>query len=181
MKKIALIIMLMVFMCRINAQDTTLAGIVPVDESGRIIWQGVVQVKDIEKEKLYNKGIEWINTYFPNPAGVTKRRSPESGIIEIAYSIRLTDDHKGTRVPSHAVTYTFKLEFRDGRFRYTITDFNLKTASRFPLERWLDAAGPFYSLNNRQYLEQIRDVIEDMIEKMTTQITKPEPPDEEEW
>lgn len=165
----------------LNAQDTTLTGIVPVDESGKITWQGVIQVKDVDRAKLYNKGIEWINSYFPNPANATKRRSPESGIIDIAYSIRLIDDHNGTTVPSHTINYKFKLEFRDGRFRYTITDFNLKAASRFPLERWLDNSGPFYDLNNRKYLEQVRDVIEDMIEKMTTQMTKPDPPAEEEW
>lgn len=181
MRRAVLFFLWMIFMGGISAQDTTLTGIVPQDEAGKIAWQGVVQVKDVSKDKLYNKGIEWINSYFPNPAGVTKKRSPESGIIEGAHSIRLTDEVNGKKVPSHTITYTFKMEFRDGRFRYTITDFQLKAASRFPLERWLDRNGPYYDLNNRKYLIQIRDVMEDMIAKMTASITKPDPPAEEEW
>lgn len=164
-----------------SQEDTTLTGIVPVDESGKITWQDVIQVQGQPKEQLYNKGIEWVNTYFPNPSSVTKKRSPEDGLIEGSYSIRLTDDHNGQKVPSKIVNYTFKLEFREGRFRYTITDFNLKAASRFPLERWLDRDGPFYDINNRPYLLQIRDTMDDMIEKMTAYITKPDKPEEEEW
>jgi len=181
MRRGVLFFMLMIVMGGLFAQDTTLTGIVPLDDAGKITWQGVIPVKDVDKDKLYNKGIEWINSYFPNAAGVTKRRSPESGIIEGAHSIRLTNEVNGKKVPAQTITYTFKLEFRDGRFRYTITDFQLKAASKFPLERWLDRNGPYYDLNNRKYLEQIRDVMEDMVAKMTTHITKPEPPAEEEW
>jgi hypothetical protein len=181
MKRSVLLFLGMMWVWGLFAQDTTLTGIVPVDAAGKITWQAVIQVKDVDKDKLYNKGIEWINSYFPNPAGVTKRRSPESGIIEGAHSIRLTNEVNGKQVPAQTITYTFKLEFRDGRFRYTITDFQLKAASKFPLERWLDRNGPYYDLNNRKYLIQIRDVMEDMISKMTNSITKPEPPAEEEW
>ncbi len=173
--------MVLALFFRMAAQDTTLAGIVPVDESGKILWQQVVQVPGKNKEQLYNQGIEWINTYFPNPAGVTHKRSAESGVVEGRYSIRLTDDHDGTKVPSKTVSYTFKLEFREGRFRYTFTDFTLQASSRFPLERWLDKEGPWYDIQNKPYLEQIRDTMEDMIGKMTAYITKPDKPAEEDW
>lgn len=162
-------------------QDTTLDGIVPVDESGKIAWQGVTQVPGQTKGKLYNKGIEWVNSYFPNPSSVTKVRSPEDGLIEGTHSIRLTDDHNGKKVPSKVVNYSFKLEFREGRFRYTITDFNLRAASKFPLERWLEKDGPFYDLNNKPYLEQIRSTVDDMVDKMNAYITKPDKPEEDDW
>jgi hypothetical protein len=181
MKKFPVIFLLMITAGVLHAQDTTLAGIVPVDASGMITWEGVVQVPGVNKAELYNKGIEWINSYFPNAASVTKKRSPESGIIEGAHSIRLTDDHNGTKVPSKIIQYKFKLEFRDGRFKYTITEFNLKAASKFPLERWLDKNGPFYDLNNRGYLLQIKAAMDEMVMKMTTFITKPDKPAEEEW
>jgi len=173
--------MLMFVTLGLQAQDTTLAGIVPVDATGMITWQDVIPVPDTDRGALYNKGIEWINSYFPNAARVTKRRSPESGIIDGAHSIRLYDLHDDVKVPSKTITYTFKLEFREGRFRYTITGFQLRTASPFPLERWLDKDGPFYSPENRFYLEQVRDEMEKMIESMVSFITKPDAPPEEEW
>jgi hypothetical protein len=181
MKRFGLLLFLWIGFFTLRAQDTTLAGIVPVDASGMITWQDVIPVPDVDRGAMYNKGIEWINSYFPNAARVTKRRSPESGIIDGAHSIRLYDVHDGVKVPSHTITYTFKLEFRDGRFRYTISEFQLRAASRFPLERWLDKDGPFYSPANRQYLEQVRDEIEKMINSMVSFITKPEAPPEEEW
>lgn len=165
----------------IQAQDTTLTGIVPVGSSGMITWQEVVKVEDADKGKLYNKGIEWINVYFPNSASVTRKRSPESGIIEGYYSIRLTDEVNDKKVPSKTITFTFSLEFKDGRFRYTFTNFNLKTSSKYPLERWLDKDGSFYSLDNKPYLIQIKDYMDTMIASMIGYISKPDAPKEEEW
>jgi hypothetical protein len=181
MKKTFLFFCMLMMAGAIHAQDTTLAGIVPVDESGMITWQGVVQVPGKSKDDLYKKGIEWVNSYFPNASSVTKKRSPEDGLIEGAYSIRLTDEVNGQKVPSKTINYRFKLEFRDGRFRYTINEFTLKADSRFPLERWLDKKGPYYDIKNKPYLEQIRDTINEMIGKMTSFITKPDKPEEEEW
>jgi len=181
MKRLVLFFLLMTGYLCVQAQDTTLAGIVPVDLAGKIIWQDVVPVPGVDAAAMYNKGIEWINSWFPNAARVTKRRSPESGIIEGAHSIRLYDVHDGVKVPGQVINYNFTLEFREGRFRYTITEFNLRAASHFPLERWLQRGGPFYSLSNKKYLEQVRDEIEKMIESMVTFITAPPAPPEEEW
>jgi len=181
MKKILLFLVMLLLTGALQAQDTTLAGIVPVDESGLITWQGVIQVSGKTKDDLYKKGIEWVNSYFPNPSSVTKKRSPEDGVIEGTYSIRLTDSVNGRKVPSKTVNYKFRLEFRDGRFRYTINEFTLKADSRFPLERWLDKKGPFYDIKNKPYLEQVRDTVNDMVDKMTAFITKPDKPEEEEW
>jgi hypothetical protein len=181
MKRFVLFFLLIIGFLGLRAQDTTLAGIVPVDASGKITWQDVIPVPDVDAASMYNKGIEWINSYFPNAARVTKRRSPESGVIEGAHSIRLYDIHDGVKVPGQVINYNFTMEFRDGRFRYTITEFNLRAASRFPLERWLDRGGPFYNLANKKYLEQVRDEIEMMIDSMVASITKPEAPPEEEW
>ncbi len=182
MKKSIFILVAVLLAAYGNSQDTiTTDNIVPLDAEGNITWQDVVRVPDQEQLDLYYKGIEWLNTYFPNAARVTRRRSPESGIIEGAHSIRLFDVHDEVRVPSGAVNYTFKLEFREGRFRYTITDFNVRAASRFPMERWLDDTGPFYNPANKAYLEQVRYEIEKMIESMTQYITRPPAPEEEDW
>ncbi len=162
-------------------QDTTLEGIVPLDADGMITWQGVVEVKNAGKDSLYVKAIAWINKRFPNPASVTTTRSPESGLLEGSYSIRLTDDHKGAKVPSKTITYKIKLEFKDGRFRYTFTEFNLKTTSRFPLERWLDKNGPYYDLNNRDYLLQVKIHMDEMVLSLSDFMTKPGKAAEEEW
>lgn len=163
-------------------EDTTaLADILPVDESGKIIYRDVVYVEGQTPLQLYYKGIEWVNSYFPNPRAATSRRSPENGIIEGAHGIRLTDEHNGKRVPSKVINYKYKIEFREGRFRYTITDFTLRAPSRFPLERWLDKDGPYYSEENRDYLVQINETITDMIEKMVDYISKPEEPDDDDW
>lgn len=176
-----LMLLLPLFSVAQEKQDTTLAGIVPLDSEGKIVWQGVTEVKNAGKDSLYVKAIAWINKQFPNPSSVTTTRSPESGLIEGSYSIRLTDDFKGTRVPSKVVTYKFKLEFKDGRFRYTFLDFNLKTTSRYPLERWLEPSGPYYDPKNRDYLLQIKTHMDELIKSLTEFMTKPGKPAEEDW
>lgn len=177
-----MLVMWLVSPVMLKAQDTTLTGILPVDSSsGKITYQQVIQVNDLNKDKLYVKAIAWINERFPNPSSVTTTRDPESGVIEGSYSIRLTDDYEGGKVPSKTIMYKFKLEFKEGRFRYTFTDFSLKTNSHFPLERWLDRNGPYYDLKNRAYLLQVRGHMDAMLKSLTDFMTKPEKPAEEEW
>jgi len=53
------------------------------------------------------------------------------------------------------ILYTIRLDLKDNKYRYTLTDFNLKSNSRFPLEKWLNKEDPAYNPNWDIYLHQI--------------------------
>lgn len=135
-------------------------------ETNLISYQEVIMVDGLQKE-LFNRAIEWINVNYKNPADVTKVRNPESGLIEIFHRFFLDRiDNKGNKVPAGIVVYTLRIEMKDGRFRYTITDMSLKQSSRYPIERWLDKTDKAYNPNYELYLSQVDKQVKVLIESL---------------
>lgn len=161
----------------ISGQEKT-NSIVPVDEtSGKIEYQEVVHVEG-SKEDLFNRCISWVNNFYVNPVAVTQVRDLKSGVVEGRHQLRIHYMEEGYEKDAGLVMYNFKIEFKEGRYRYTITDFVLKKATRYPAENWMDKTDPLYNPQWDEYLRQIdayaKDLIADLKEKM-----QPEPEKEE--
>jgi len=155
---------------------------IPFDaETKKIKFQQVIEEEGNQME-LFNRCIFWLNDYYKDPVRVTTVRDAPSGKIMGKHTIRLTyTDDKGIESIGPTVVYEFTIEMKDNRYRYTITDLLLKTASRFEIERWLDKDDPAYDPRWENYLDQIAEYVDQwsaiLIEKM-----KPEPvPVEDEW
>ena len=139
---------------------------IPVDPETKLIaYKDVVTVTGTSAE-LYNRAIEWINTQYKNPADATKVRDQASGVIEIVHRIELTKIEKGATLVAGRVDYSMKLEMKEGRFRYTITNFNVKDVSRQPLERYMDKQDKAYTPACDDYLKQVDDFTLKMIESL---------------
>ncbi len=138
----------------------------PVDEETKLItYKEVVPVQGTKLE-LFNRAVEWINKNYKNPADVTRVRNPETGLIELIHRIDLSYDDKGVNRSGGIVDYTLRLEMKDGRYRYTITGFNLKQASRIPIEKWLDKTDKAYTPAWDHYLYQLDDYTKKLIENL---------------
>ena len=74
------------------------------------------------------------------------------------------------------IIYNLKLEFKENKFRYTITDFNLKAASRFPIEKWMNTGDPAHNPNWDLYLFQVDTTMQRLVttlkEKMKPTVIK---------
>lgn len=140
---------------------------VPVNENtGLITYQEVVETKGNTNE-LYNRAIGWINSFYANPASATRVRNPESGIIDILHRFRISyEDDSGAQRDAGMVSYELLLELRDGRYRYTMSNFTLRQASRFPVERWLDKTDRAYNPNWDIYLNQVDEFSRNLIESL---------------
>jgi hypothetical protein len=160
------------FFARINAQ------VIPVDEDTKLVTYKEVVTQEGTAPKMYNQGIEWVNSFYPNPSDVTRVRDPDNGKIEIRHRILVfnldKDGNKTTQ--ANIVEYTMKLEFKEGRYRYTITDFNVKKVSKFPMERWMDKTDPEYvpvcDIYLKQVDEEILKVIKSLKEGMKPKVIK---------
>ena len=152
------------------AQKTTVIEIpkMPVDTvSKKITYINVVQQTG-SKDTLYNRALHWINLFFKNPQEVTKTRDKENGKIEGIYRFKVynTPLKDGTRTEAGIVSYTFIIECKENRYRYKITDFNLKGMSYFPLERWLDKKDLSYIPEWDNYITQTDQYIQDFIKSL---------------
>jgi len=132
----------------LNAQGVS----VPVDEDTKLItYQEVVEELG-DKDSFFNRSIEWINEFYSNPVDVTKTRDPQSGVIKGLHRFRIKNTlDDGTQADAGTVQYHFTLEFKEGRYRYTLSEFELRQASKVPCEKWLEKSDPA----TRSYLKQL--------------------------
>jgi len=147
------------------AFSTTLySQIVPLDEKTKLItYQEVVEVAGTKRE-LFNRAIDWVNHYYTNPVSVTKVRDFETGVIKGNHQFRITfNDDEGFDKNAGTIIYSFIIELKDGRYRYTVTDFVLKKASRFPVENWLEKSDPSYNPQWDYYIQQVDDFAKELV------------------
>jgi hypothetical protein len=172
-------ITIMLFGITLKAQDVVPE--LPVDPETKLItYKEVVTVPGTPSE-LFNRAIEWINKQYKNPTDATKVRNPATGVIEIIHRFELTKDEKGMTRPAGIVDYTMKLEMKDGRYRYTISNFNSKDVSRQPLERWMDKKDKAYIPAWDDCLKQVDDATRKLIESLKLGMQPPAPKKPDEW
>lgn len=150
-------------------------------ENNKIRFQEVI-TETGTKDELFNRSINWLNNYYKDPVRITSVRDQPTGKIIGRHTIRLqyTGDD-GVRRDGASVYYEFTLEMRDERYRYTITDLLLKTASRYEIEKWLNKDDPAYDPRWDDYLVQIAEYVDQWSANLK-EMMKPEPEKvEDEW
>ncbi|MEI6060155.1 MAG: DUF4468 domain-containing protein [Bacteroidota bacterium] len=162
-----------------KAQDITPS--IPVDPETKLItYKEVVSVTGTHAE-LFNRAIEWVNKQYKNPTVVTKVRNPATGLIEILHRIELTNDASGVTLLSGIVDYTLKIELKEDKYRYTISGFNYKSASRDPIEHWLDKTDKAYSPVWDNYLKQVDAYSRKLIDSLKLGMQPPAAIKKDEW
>ncbi|MCD4745439.1 MAG: DUF4468 domain-containing protein [Bacteroidales bacterium] len=151
----------------ISGQEQASTTSLPIDEDTKLItYQEVVQETGT-KDELFNRAVMWINFFYKNPVDVTKVRDPESGIIKGLHRFKIyKTDKKGNKTDAGVIMYSINLQFKEGRYRYTITDFILKQSSRFPIERWLNKDHRAYNSNWDDYLNQVNIFTNSLIKSL---------------
>lgn len=181
-KTVSLIIAIVISFVLFSQEDSASVNI-PVDENtGLIIYQEVFQEEGSKKE-LFNRASEWLHQYFANPVHVTKVRDASSGIIKGRHQFELFyEDNDGNKKRAGMVLYSFKIEARDGRYRYTLDELLLRQQSRYPLEKWLDTSDPNYNPQWKEYLQQLDDYVrKDFVPSLQEAMKPKVAVEEEEW
>ncbi|MDZ7743519.1 MAG: DUF4468 domain-containing protein [Bacteroidota bacterium] len=167
------------FGLRAQVQDS-ISGMPMDEQSGLITYQNVVEEEGSKKELFY-RAINWVNNYYANPVAVTKIRDIETGRVECRHQFRITYKKEGVDLPAGLILYTCILELKDGRYRYTINDFVLKQASRFPVENWLDKTDPAYNEQWDEYLRQVDEFAKGLIANLKDKMHPAPEVVEDEW
>ncbi|HPE55314.1 MAG TPA: DUF4468 domain-containing protein [Bacteroidales bacterium] len=150
---------------------------VPVNDDGKIEYKEVVE-ENGNPEEFFIRAVTWINSFYSNPFDVTKTRDQSSGIIKGLHRFRMEKTlEDGQKVDAGTVQYEFKLEFKDGRYRYTLGDFVLRQNSAIPTEKWLNASDP----ESKSYLKQLDNFAQDWIKSLKEGMKPVVVKKEEEW
>lgn len=181
-KPTAFILFCCVSVFAVFAQKETQSYNLPVDtDSKKIMFREVVEEKGTPVY-LYNKSIEWFGFYYPNPQSIYSVQDKENGKIEGNGRMKLyyTDEASGVKSDGGMIVYQIKIELKENKYRYTITDFNLKGASRFPIEKWMNKADPAYNPKWDSYLYQVDTTMQRLISTMKEKM-KPTVIKKDEW
>lgn len=151
---------------------------VPVDKDTRKIMYRDVVNEPGNIVTLYDRAIGWFRYYYVNPQSVYSVQDKINGKIEGTGRMNIYyKDEKADMVrPGGQIFYSIKIELKENKYRYTLTDFTLREASRFPIEKWLNKNDPAYNANWDSYLYQVDTVMQRLVttmkEKMKPQVIK---------
>jgi len=163
------------------SQSVTPTPKLPVDPDSKLIQFKEVVNQEGTKDVLYDRGAEWIRSYYLNPGSVTKVQDKVNGKIEGTGRLRLYyTDPSNLRSDAGMVYYDFHLEFKENKFRYIINNFSLKGASRVPLEKWMNKNDPSYNPQMENYLYQVDTTMQNLIIKLKEGM-KPKVIKKDEW
>jgi hypothetical protein len=177
-----LVVMLVACHIMLHAQQQTPAPNLPIDpDSKRIMYREVV-TQEGKPGYLYDKAIEWFGYYYLSAASVFSVQDKVNSKVEGIGRMRVlyTDEKTGVKREGGLVTYQIKMEFKENKYRYTLTDFNLKTASRFPLEKWMNKNDPAYNTNWDLYLYQVDTTMQRLVTSLKEKM-KPTVIKKDEW
>lgn len=158
----------------VPAQEIKQAPQLPLDEkTGKITYVKVTEMKGISAGSLYEKAFGWANTFYKNPGEVIRERDSVGGklVCKARFKIMNPPDKKGFSTDAGNVMYTLNIQFKDGRYRYEITDFNWKQQSYYACERWMDKTKPSYEPSFDYYLQQVNSTAEDVMKKLDKSMT----------
>ena len=116
MRYVILLSLLLASSLGLRAQD------LPIDpETGKIVYQEVVNVPGASADELFHKANYWLNTYFPS---IQNQVEMIDSVNHEVVCKRYFQMHVGYFQPPK-ITITIKLQSKKEKYRYTIKDFNL--------------------------------------------------------
>lgn len=151
-------------------------------KTNKISFQRVIPTEGTNTEVFNRIAGEWLRSAYKNPQAVVIGN--DGSTITGKHNIKINcDDEVKAKCP--VVNYKFTVEVREGRIRYTLTDFMLDTSkttkSPFPIERWLDKNDPLYEDAWGGYLDQIAAFAQDWGANLEEKIQPVHTVEEEEW
>lgn len=139
-----------------------------------ITYSGVSELAGASAGDLYDRTMEWVKVYYKNYAEKLRKSDRDAGEIEIFNRFPIyAYDAKGVKTTTRQglVQYTLKIQFKDGRYKYTLSELNLKATSYQPLEPWLDREDAD-AKNHSYYMTDIDAEIQADLKAMKEAIAK---------
>lgn len=174
MKKVALLFVAILFATVTFAQSN-----LPIDpQTERICFRKVIPTEGTQEEVFNRIYSGFMNSYYKSPSTIIQQNDGRT--LKGKHQFQL-DNGDPVKSKWPWVTYYFTIEVREGRVRYTLTDFMQKTQSVHPCEEWMNKEDPMYQPIWDSYLNQIAAFAEDWGQKFEEKLVPERVIVEEEW
>ncbi|MFN3940430.1 MAG: DUF4468 domain-containing protein, partial [Chitinophagales bacterium] len=125
------------------------------EETNLVTYTDVVNVEGVNKDNLYDLASDWIRKYYKNSTTVMQVQNKTDGILEGRHSFYVMREVNGLQTKGDLIKYSFKIQCRDGRYKYTITKINVQKAAYYGIENWINDEEKAGDYEIQLYLEQI--------------------------
>ena len=151
----------------------------PIDaQTNKICFRKVINTVGTE-DQVYNRIYSaFMNSYYRSPSTILQQNDGRT--MKGKHQFQL-DNGDPVKSKWPWITYRFVIEVREGRVRYTLTDFMQKTQSNHPCEEWMDKEDPLYQPIWDSYLEQIAAFAEDWGKQFEEKLIPEQVIQEEDW
>jgi hypothetical protein len=98
----------------------------PIDEdTKRITYSDVIMVdSSVTKNELFSRAREWFAKTYNSSTDVVQMEDKENGKLVGKALTQVYHKAMGSNYPSGHINYTISLYFKDGRYKYEITNFH---------------------------------------------------------
>ncbi|RZK27684.1 MAG: DUF4468 domain-containing protein, partial [Hymenobacter sp.] len=90
--------------------------------TGLIDYTDVVQVDGVSQAELFKRGKIWLVSTFKSAKDVIQAEDKDAGII-VGKAYSVINIQSGKFIVPAKLFYTLKLNFKDGKYKYELTDF----------------------------------------------------------
>ena len=174
-KKILILILGILIFSYGNSQE------LPINTKTKLITYTEVIEQSGSADNLYKKAYRWFFSYYKNPHNVVKESANNKIIAQPRFKILNPKNKKGVATMGGIVKYSFTVIFKDGRYKYNITNIEWKQTSKYPIERWNDKTAKSYKKEYAYYLEQVDKEVKKVISEMKKNIEKSEDKESSDW
>jgi hypothetical protein len=153
----------------------------PIDPDSKLIMYREVVNQDGKADVLYDRGASWFSSFYKSPSSVFKVQDKVNGKIEGngRFAISYIDE-QGNKRDGGVIAYDIKLELKENKYRYTLVNFNFKTTSKYPLEKWMNKNDPAYNPQWDNYLYQVDTTMQSLVKNLKEGM-KPKVIKKDEW
>jgi len=134
------------------------------EQTGKYTLQGVVTVEGVAADELYARAHAWIATTYASAKDVIQLADKDTGRIIAKGS--LPNSYMGAAA---WFDHTLTIEVKEGRFRYSLTDFAFDNGHwSAPLE---DERA--FTVGFKKTIQRFRQQATDLVEELTAAMMKP--------
>lgn len=146
-----------------NKKEEIKAPEMPIsNETNLITYTEVVNLAGTPAE-IKKKALEWFHSYYTNSSNLLKKNTEDSFTGHPRFRVKNQKDKRGIATTAGTVIYDITLLFKDGKYKYEITNIFVKKASKFPIEKWMDKESKMYHNGYDYYLLQTNDYMKEVI------------------
>ena len=150
----------------------------PVDNDTKLVtYTAVVNLDGVTRSEVYKRAYKFFKSYYAKFAAntITVTDSVNGKMEAKAQFPTYKVLKNGVKTPADLLQYTFTIDVKDGKYRYTITKINIKAASYKPIETYFSDTDPAKD-EHWSTLTQADDAFNKMIGDMREGMEKPSTP-----